>query len=482
MAKHKLTTFRQTDLAMHEYISKFSDLVEHVSTLTPTYPASMILASNFIDSIMNPYIENKLRSCKIATLQDIFKFALEEDQKQKIRDLDFEAKPDTIALCDIQAIRGNNCYKCGNEDHYIKDCPLQNNATHHHNTSPNNKQSHAPHSRSSINNIDMHSPITQTLSNLLDQLKQLSVTNTNSHSTPSYHKSHHNNKDRHKHKYHKRDTKHNSSYNGNKSYNGNTHYRPHHNRHNHSTKVNEIEEFSECSSDCTDLSDGEEHVDSETPETQKLDSPSQGSSNLPVTLRGPLHCSTENRPHASQTVADKNCDNLVLDNPVDKTVYNTDSDETVILHLHGKSADECALMVLLGNRCHKALWDSGAGKCVMSFDCYQSIPTKYKTELYPSRIKMKATNGTFITNKEECDLTFVIGDERFTFPFLCSDQLSKQIILGHNSAKAFHIGTWCDQDDNMYLTRYGKPFEQTIPSSTINALVICTENIVIPPY
>ena len=93
MAKHKLTTFRQTDLAMHEYISKFSELVEHAYTLTPTDPVSMILASIFSEGIMNPYIKNKLRSCKIATLQDIFKFALEEDQKQKIRALDFEAKP-----------------------------------------------------------------------------------------------------------------------------------------------------------------------------------------------------------------------------------------------------------------------------------------------------------------------------------------------------------------------------------------------------
>ena len=30
------------------------------------------------------------------------------------------------------------------------------------------------------------------------------MTNTNSHSTPSHHKSHPNNTDRHKHKYHKR--------------------------------------------------------------------------------------------------------------------------------------------------------------------------------------------------------------------------------------------------------------------------------------
>ena len=54
--------------------------------------------------------------------------------------------------------------------------------------------------------------------------------------------------------------------------------------------------------------------------------------------------------------------------------------------------------------------------------------------------------------------------------------------MGHNFAKAFHIGTWYDQDDNMYLTRHGKPFEQTIPSSTINTLVFCAESTVIPPY
>ena len=132
------------------------------------------------------------------------------------------------------------------------------------------------------------------------------MTNTNSHSTPSHHKSYHNNTDKNKHKYHNRNTKHNSNYNRNKSYIGNTHNRTHCSRQNHKTRVNEIEEFSECSSDCTDLSGCEEQVNTGTPEnTKKLNSPSQSSSNLPVTLRGPVHCLNENRPHASQTVADK---------------------------------------------------------------------------------------------------------------------------------------------------------------------------------
>ena len=50
----------------------------------------------------------------------------------------------------------------------------------------------------------------------------------------------------------------------------------------------------------------------------------------------------------------------MLDNPVDKTVNNTANDDNEIVHLNRKSADECALMVLIGNRQHKALWDSGA--------------------------------------------------------------------------------------------------------------------------
>ena len=85
MANHKLTTFRQTDLAMHEYRFQI-----WLSMFTPTDQASMILASNFIEGIMNPYVKNKLRSCKISNLQEIFRFALEEDQKQKIRAFDFE--------------------------------------------------------------------------------------------------------------------------------------------------------------------------------------------------------------------------------------------------------------------------------------------------------------------------------------------------------------------------------------------------------
>ena len=102
--------------------SKFSDLVEYAYTLPPTVPESIILASNFIEGIMNPHIKNTLRSCKISNLQDISKIAL-EDQKQKIQALDFETKPDTTAHCDIQAIKGSTCHKCGNEGHSLRISP-----------------------------------------------------------------------------------------------------------------------------------------------------------------------------------------------------------------------------------------------------------------------------------------------------------------------------------------------------------------------
>ena len=61
-------------------------------------------------------------------------------------------------------------------------------------------------------------------------------------------------------------------------------------------------------------------------------------------------------------------------------------------------------------------------------------------ELFPSSVRIRAANGTFIANKGECDITLKINNERFTFPFLCSDQLSKQMTLGHNISKAYHIG------------------------------------------
>ena len=118
----------------------------------------------------------------------------------------------------------------------------------------------------------------------------------------------------------------------------------------------------------------------------------------------------------------------------------------------------------------------------MSFDCYNAIPAKYKTDLFTSPIKIKAANGTLIENKGECDITFKTGPIKFTFPFLCSAQLSQQFILGYNFSKAFHIGTTWSADDIMSLTYQGKPIAQTISTKETNSIVFCCESTVIPPF
>ena len=102
--------------------------------------------------------------------------------------------------------------------------------------------------------------------------------------------------------------------------------------------------------------------------------------------------------------------------------------------------------------------------------------------MFPSPIKIRAANGTFIPNKGECDISFTIGSEKFTFQFLCSDQLSQDIIVGNNFAHAFHIGTTWSAEDVMSLTYNGKHLVDVLPSKDINALVYCAERVVIPPY
>ena len=139
-------------------------------------------------------------------------------------------------------------------------------------------------------------------------------------------------------------------------------------------------------------------------------------------------------------------------------------------------------MATIGNRSYKILWDSAAAKCVLSLDCYHSISPKFKTELHESSIKIGAANGSFIKNKGEYNLTFKTNNEQFAFRFLCSEQLSQQLILSHNFAKAFHIGTSWDVNDTMSLTINGKAFAETIPAKDIQPLVICSEGTIVPSY
>ena len=127
---------------------------------------------------------------------------------------------------------------------------------------------------------------------------------------------------------------------------------------------------------------------------------------MPRILRGNNPFLNNNRLQASQTAdVDVNKTTVIHDQNVFTNVKLSTSEsytdmtdvlteEAEIVHINKKSADECAGMVKIGNRNHKALWDTGAGRCVMSYDCYQNIPTKFKTELFCNKIKIKASNGT----------------------------------------------------------------------------------------
>ena len=145
---------------------------------------------------------------------------------------------------------------------------------------------------------------------------------------------------------------------------------------------------------------------------------------MPESLRGNNSDQNQIRHFSDQ--------NSTYGDNVNSPVNNYTTDETEIVHLGKSSQNECSLFIQTGKKAHKALWDSGACKCVLSLESYKMIPEKYKTELFTSSIKIKAANGTIIKNNGECDITFKMGTEKFTFPFLCSDQLSQQVITGHN--------------------------------------------------
>ena len=89
VARNKLSSFTQKTMAMHEYISEFTTIMEHAHDIRPSDSKSTILASTFIDGIQNPYIRNKLRSHNVQNLSELYGLAIKEDQKQRIRDLDF---------------------------------------------------------------------------------------------------------------------------------------------------------------------------------------------------------------------------------------------------------------------------------------------------------------------------------------------------------------------------------------------------------
>ena len=88
----------------------------------------------------------------------------------------------------------------------------------------------------------------------------------------------------------------------------------------------------------------------------------------------------------------------------------------------------------------KALWDSGAGQCVLSFDCYNAIPAMYKSDLFPSLVRIRPANGTIIENKGVCDITFRIGQTKSPFHFCAQIVCHNSLYLGIISPEHFTLG------------------------------------------
>ena len=105
---------------------------------------------------------------------------------------------------------------------------------------------------------------------------------------------------------------------------------------------------------------------------------------MPDPLRGNNVNSDNSRQHPSSTNDDNddvhspmNTHQPIVNSPVDNNIEETD-----LVHLGRKPQDECSLFIETGKRKFKALWDSGAGQCVLSFDCYNAISARYKSDYF----------------------------------------------------------------------------------------------------
>ena len=148
----------------------------------------MVLASfwppNFIEGVQNPNAKNKLRSYQVTNLKDIFDHAIHEDQKQKIRVLDFRvsSKPDPVLNCSINAIKEKACFKCSSEGYFIKDCPL----SQQDNMAEKSKYTDHRTDTNSATDKGME-PLTRLFTDLVEQLKLLTPSGHSPHDgLPSY--------------------------------------------------------------------------------------------------------------------------------------------------------------------------------------------------------------------------------------------------------------------------------------------------------
>ena len=135
-------------------------------------------------------------------LSALYRCAIQEDQRQKIRELDFgNSSSQVSAQCDINAIKGSGCYKCGSNDHFIKDCPLNRDNDKKDNSSTHGQQKHYNDYKSKSND---ENSIEKSIQAVTDLLRSLLKQNKPSHTTF--------NKSTHRHSYTNKHSDHKPSY------------------------------------------------------------------------------------------------------------------------------------------------------------------------------------------------------------------------------------------------------------------------------
>ena len=189
-------------------------------------------------------------------MKEIYDHAIKEDHKQKIRAIDFGDKTkqtaDQILSCDINAIQGNKCFKCDKEGHYARDCPLNRDDKYTANRSPDRQYDSKQHHKYQGNSNSMFEPMTKLFNNLLEQMKTMQKPNYTYNGKQTYHKMY----DRNSQGYNKQ----------RQGFKRHTQNRTHNNHHkSYGTKVHEMETFSDCHSDCSDVSEGENEYEEDSP-------------------------------------------------------------------------------------------------------------------------------------------------------------------------------------------------------------------------
>ena len=128
-AQNRLPCLKQGDDSIYEYITKFTDLLEYVYNAKPSDTSMKLLTKQFIEGIndTNKYTKSKIREKFGTCLDYYFKAAVDLQNKQEIRSIDFgqQSSIQTTECSDIQAVHtySGACHCCGSLDHFIKDCP-----------------------------------------------------------------------------------------------------------------------------------------------------------------------------------------------------------------------------------------------------------------------------------------------------------------------------------------------------------------------